>query len=161
VLEKEIEGELSEEKLRKTYEALKNVGSVEAEDENEIRIAMYDALQSEETVSMEEWDKILAREFNTFKEGEKYDYVTDLRRTFDESVSTPLEQKIFKKIPSHFFWDIKKPLGVREEVPINPYNPARKYPFESFFDMRRHQEWLKTKEENRNIACGVSQHNRI
>lgn len=58
---------------------------------------------------MEEWDKILAREFDTFKEGEKYDYVTDLRRTFDAGVSTSTAEKIFKKLPAHVFWDIKKP----------------------------------------------------
>lgn len=123
---------------------------------------MFDAIESEREVSIEEWDKILAREFNTFKEGEKYDYVTDLRRTFDKAVSTSTEEKIFRKIPDHVFWDIKKPLtGTHEELHLNPYNPARKYPFQSFFDMRRHQEWLKTKEENRNIANSVSQYNRI
>lgn len=66
---------------------MKNVSGIEAEDENEIRIAMFDQLE-EAGFSMEEWDQILAREFNTFKEGEKYDYVTDLRRTFDEGLST-------------------------------------------------------------------------
>lgn len=77
-------------------------------------------------------------------------------------MSTSTEQKIFKKIPAHVFWDIKKPLaGTNEEMYLNPYNTARKYPFQSFFDMRRHEEWLKAKEENRNIKAGVSQHNRI
>ena len=47
---------------------------------------MFDQIQSA-GFDIEEWDKILAREFDTFKEGEKYDYVTDLRRTFDSSVS--------------------------------------------------------------------------
>lgn len=57
--------------------------AIEGEEENDIRIAMFDAMESEQEMNIEEWDKILAREFNTFKEGEKYDYVTDLRRTFD------------------------------------------------------------------------------
>ncbi len=43
---------------------------------------MFDQMQAA-GVDTEEWDKILAREFNTFAEGEKYDYATDLRRTFD------------------------------------------------------------------------------
>lgn len=43
---------------------------------------MFDQIQ-QAGFDIEEWDKILAREFDTFKEGEKYDYVTDLRRTFD------------------------------------------------------------------------------
>lgn len=50
---------------------------------------MFDALQ-EAGVDTEEWDKILAREFDTFKKGEKYDYVTDMRRTFDTEVATPM-----------------------------------------------------------------------
>lgn len=59
---------------------------------------MFDQIQSA-GFDIEEWDKILAREFDTFKEGEKYDYVTDLRRTFDSSVSESTASKIFKKIP--------------------------------------------------------------
>ena len=105
---------------------------------------------------MEEWDKILSREFNTFKEGEKYDYVTDLRRTFDESVSTSTATKIFNKLPAHVFWDIKKPQSKEEEYYLNPYNTARKYPFESFFDMRRHEDWIQAKDEKRNINNSVS-----
>ena len=43
---------------------------------------MVDAIQANEA-TMEEWEEILSREFDTFKKGEKYDYVKDLRRTFD------------------------------------------------------------------------------
>ena len=82
-----VAGKLDEAKLREDFDRMKNVSGIEAEDENEIRIAMFDQLE-EAGFSMEEWDQILAREFNTFKEGEKYDYVTDLRRTFDEGLST-------------------------------------------------------------------------
>ena len=128
--------------------------------EADIRIAMFDAMESA-GIDIEEWDKILSREFNTFQEGEKYDYATDLRRTFDEGVSTSTASKIFKKIPAHVFWDIKKPQGTEQDFYINPYNPARKYPYQSFFDMRNHEEWLKDKEENRNLRNNVSKYNRI
>jgi hypothetical protein len=135
--------------------------ALEGEEEADIRIAMLDALESA-GIDIEEWDKILAREFNTFKEGEQYDYVTDLRRSFDEGVSTSTASKIFKKIPKHVFWDIKKPqTGTHQEFFMNPYNPARKYPFETFFDMRNHEEWLKTKEESRNIRNNVSKYTRL
>ena len=121
---------------------------------------MFDQM-AEAGIDMEEWDKILAREFDTFKEGEKYDYVTDLRRTYDEQLSQSQAQKIFKRIPAHVFWDIKKPLTQPKEYYLNPYNTARKYPYETFFDMRRHEAWLKSKEEKRNIDDNVSKHNRI
>ena len=86
----------------------------------------------------------------------------DLRATFDEGVSTSTADKIFKKMPAHVFWDIKKPQTTEQhEYYMNPYNPARKYPFETFFDMRNHEEWLKTKEENRNINANVSKYTRI
>ena len=152
---------MSNEKLREQYERSKEVQSVDAEDESEIRIAMLNAVE-DAGFSTEEGDKILAREFNTFAEGEKYDYATDLRRTFDSAVATPLETKIFKRIPKHVFWDIKKPLtGHQKDFFINPYNPARKYPFETFFDMRNHEEWLQSREEKRNITANISRHTRI
>ena len=85
-----------------------------------------------------------------------------MRATFDEGLSTPLAVKIFKKLPVHIFYDIKKPQAQEQsEHYMNPYNPARKYPYQSFFDMRNHEEWLKTKEENRNINNNVSRYTRI
>ena len=82
VTEEELAGRLQEDKLRESYDKLKSLGPIEGEDENEVRAAMFDQIQSA-GYDIEEWDKILAREFNTFAEGEKYDYATDLRRTFD------------------------------------------------------------------------------
>ena len=126
---------------------MRNLEVQEGEDEAEIRANMFDALENA-GIDVEEWDKILAREFDTFQKGEKYDYVTDLRRTFDTEVATPMATKVFRKIPSYVFWDIKKPRGSNnQEMFLNPYNPARKYPFENFFDMRRHEDWIQSKEE--------------
>jgi len=70
---------------------------------------MFDHM-TEAGYSNEEWDEILSREFNTFQKGEEYDYVKDLRRTYDEGLATSSYRKIFDKLPEHVFWDIKKPL---------------------------------------------------
>ena len=135
---------------------------MEADDPNEVNAAMLDAIEAS-GYDLGEWDEILSRELNTFKEGEKYDYVTDLRRTFNTEVSAPLSQKIFAKLPAHVFYDIKKPTvdAQQNEYHLNPYNTARKYPFQTFFDMRRHEEWIASREAQRNINNSVSMHNRI
>ena len=82
ITDKDIASQLDEEKMKVIFEKMKNMEVIEGEEEAEVRAAVFDAI-SESTFDQEEWDKILARELNTFKEGEKYDYVTDLRRTFD------------------------------------------------------------------------------
>lgn len=140
--DKDLGHELDEERLRAQFNKLSSQEALEGEDEAEVRASMFDAMERA-GVDIEEWDKILAREFDTFKSGEKYDYVTDLRRTFDTEVATPTARKIFKRLPSYVFWDIKKPVEKNyDEMYLNPYNTARKYPYESFFDMRRHEDWL-------------------
>jgi len=160
VSEKELSAELNEDKMRAAFDRMKAGEALEAGDEGEIRIAMYDALE-EAGYDLEEWDKVLAREMNTFKEGEKYDYSVDMRRTFDQGLATPTAAKIFAKIPDHVFWDIKTPRAKPDEHHINPYNPARKYPFQSFFDMRRHEDWIQSREDQRNLNTNISQHTRI
>ena len=58
--------------------------------------------------------------------------------------------------------DIKKPQGqVKQEMYLNPYNTARKYPFETFFDMRNHEDWLATKEHQRNLKQNISRWTKI
>ena len=106
--DKDMGGKLEESHLRSVYEKMKDIKEIEAEDENETRAAMFDTIE-ENGYDIAEWDKILAHEFDTFARGEKYDYVTDLRRTFDASISEPLTVKAFRKLPAHVFWDIKTP----------------------------------------------------
>ena len=108
VSEQEINKMIDQDKLRANFERAKNQEPMEGGDEAEVRAAVFDAA-TEAGYNTEEWDAILAREFDTFKEGEKYDYSKDLRHTFDASLGESLENKIFKKIPSHAFWDIKVP----------------------------------------------------
>ena len=77
-------------------------------------------------------------------------------------MSESTASKIFKKIPHHVFYDIKKPQqGTHKEYYLNPYNTARKYPFESFFDMRSHEDWIQSKEQMRNTTTNISRHTRI
>ena len=44
---------------------------------------------------------------------------------------------------------------------LNPYNTARKYPFETFFDMRNYEDWLHSKETKRNFRENISRHTNI
>lgn len=161
VSENEIARQIDQDRLRAKFDRANSEEPLEAGDEAEVRAAMYDeALEA--GYDMEEWDAILSRELDTFKPGEKYDYATDLRRTYDSSLGESLEAKIFKRLPSHVFWDIKTPRGnAKQEMYLNPYNTARKYPFETFFDMRNHEDWLQSRAEQRNLANNVSRHNRI
>ena len=41
---------------------------------------------------------------------------------------------------------------------MNPYNPARKYPNEDFFDIRTNEEWLRERKENMKMKANVSMH---
>lgn len=88
----------------------------------------------------------LDQELAIFKEGEKYDFVKDLKHAHKESIETSTANKIFKTIPDHVFWDIKKPFrDALENTTTNPWNPARKREFDSFFDQRSYEEWLEAR----------------
>lgn len=64
----------------------------------------------EKNISLDKWNSIIADELGVFKKDEEYDYVTDLRRNFDDVLAETKFDKIFKTIPEHVFWDIKRPL---------------------------------------------------
>ena len=98
----------------------------------------------------------MARELDIFKAGEDYDFVKDLREGFADGLRESAADKIFKTIPDHAFWDIKKPIHEDPDTLQNPYNPARKYPYDSFFDMRKHEAYHKRQTDKRNIAENVS-----
>lgn len=63
-----------------------------------------------DNVSLDAWNQILGEELGVFKYDEEYSFTTDLRRNFDASLAESKQQKIFKTIPEHVFFDIKKPL---------------------------------------------------
>ena len=96
---------------------------------------------------MERYHAVLDRELGKFAPGEEYSYVKDMSKAYAKGLATSEAEKIFKTIPDHVFWDIKKPLVAEERVNRNPYNPARNYPNHDFFDTRSQEQWLKSKNE--------------
>lgn len=89
-----------------------------------------------------EWNQIISDSLDTFKKGEKYDYVRDLKAAYGNSLSTTNEQKIFKTLPDYVFWDIKKPQGPKIFRRYNRYGQQRGREHNSFFDMRESEEYM-------------------
>ena len=79
-----------------------------------------------------------------------------MKDAFRNSLSKSASQKIFETIPEHTFWDIKKPLVGEEEKPMNPYNSFRKYPYDSFFDMRDYEEYMDRRTKKENLRDNIS-----
>ena len=77
-------GSLTDEaKARQLYELYKNDQTCEeADDSDEIRIAIVKDAESEFDVDREALREKMDNEFAAFLKGEKYDYATDLRRSF-------------------------------------------------------------------------------
>lgn len=92
---------------------------------------------------IDQWNDYIDKELSVFKAGEKYDYVKDIRIAFADGLKTTTADKILETIPAHAFWDIKKPLSREYNYYMNPYNPARKYHGESFFDIRKTEAWMR------------------
>jgi len=100
-----------------------------------MRVALLDELQKNSPFTVEEFEDVLDKEFSIFKAGEKYDFPTDMKRAYSESLAKSSIMKIFETLPDHVFWDVKKPQMGTHQKYINPNNPFRQYPFDSFFDM--------------------------
>jgi len=73
-------------------------------------------------------------------------------------MKTSTQQKIFSTIPDHYFWDIKTPLEKPTERIFNSYNPFRRSPYESFFDMREQEEFFERREHKQNLRDNISTH---
>ena len=43
---------------------------------------------------------------------------------------------------------------------MNPYNPFRKYPYSSFFDLREYEEYMDRRTKKNNLKDAVSIHRR-
>lgn len=107
---------------------------------------------------LDNWNEYLDRELSVFKDGAKYDYVTDIADAYKAGLAKPLASKIFDTIPDHVFWDIKRPINAEKRLPMNPYNPARRVANDSFFEFRVQESWMKERREKRLIAPAVSKH---
>lgn len=80
-----------------------------------MRVAMFQEIE-ENGFDTEELNDIMARELNIFTDGEDYNFVKDLRDGFADGLRESAAEKIFKTIPDHVFWDIKKPLQEDQET---------------------------------------------
>jgi len=149
-----------DEKLRVEYERLKaaNTGALEVseDDENELRMALLDDMEQNSPFSSEEFNEVLDKEFSIFKNGDKYDFVRDLRDAFAPSLERPASEKIIDTIPEYVFWDIKTPQNADPQRFMNPYNSFRQYHISSFFDSREYEEYMDRRTKKTNIQDGVS-----
>lgn len=145
--------------LHQRMSAAAEVWDVDPEDEDAWRAALFDDLAAEKSpFKIEEFHAVLDKELAVFKKGEKYDFVKDLKDAYKDSLSTPLEQRIFQTIPDHAFWDIKKPQTEAPRKRENRYNPFRGREYENFFEMRDAEEYLDQSERQRNLNNSVSKH---
>jgi hypothetical protein len=108
----------------------------------------------------DELNALMDKHISVFKEGQKYDFSEDLKSAFSKTLSKSLAEQILETVPEHAFWDIKKPRTTEEDKIMNPYNPFRKYPFESFFDMRENEEYNDRRYFKKNLRDNVSTYRR-
>lgn len=163
--EKELSGlKLGDEAhLRELYNRFNADGEVwdcDPEDEEAWNNVLVEELDNEKSpFKVEEFRSVLDKELGVFQKEDKYDFVKDLKEAYSESLSTPMEKQIFKTIPAHAFWDIKKPQhqagSYKRE---NRYNPFRGREYNDFFDMRDSEEYLSESAHHRNLNNSVSSH---
>lgn len=55
---------------------------LEEEDEMEARVKILTRLEQEDAFTFDDFNAVLDRELSVFKEGEKYDYVKDVRDAY-------------------------------------------------------------------------------
>jgi hypothetical protein len=133
--EREVNFGLTEEGMRKEFDLRNNLESMdfgEAEG-NDLRVMFFDQMEQDSPFNENDWSAVISKEFNVFQEGEKYDYVKDMRHAYSEGLSKSLSDKIFETIPDYVFWDIKKPINMETNHHIHRYNPARPLTETSFF----------------------------
>ena len=82
---------------------------LETEDELDQRIKILENLERESPSTLDEFNQELDRELSIFKDGEKYDFVKDIKDAYKDSLSKSQAERILETIPDHTFWDIKTP----------------------------------------------------
>lgn len=119
-------------------------------------------LMNERSTDPEAFMKKLDNELNVFKEGEEYDFVTDMKMAYAESLSKSNVQQIMSTLPDHVFWDIKAPLHKPWKLEINKWNPWRGGPLQrTFFEIRDWEKYNKERYEFRNIDRAISHYRRF
>ena len=151
---------VDEEKARAEYERLKNVNSgtleVSEDDLDELRIALISELEQNSPLTIDEFNSVLDKEFSVFKEGEKYDFVKDMRDAFASGLERPAIDRIMDTIPDHAFWDIKLPQQEDPQRFMNPYNSFRQYHISTFFDAREYEEYMDRRNKKNNLRDSIS-----
>lgn len=133
VEDKELNQDLlnDEDRLRAEHDRLKESNTTtlalaSEEDEEEMRIALLEDMDKNQTFNEDEFNEILDKEFSVFKSGEKYDYVRDIKDAFSRTQEKSAASRILSTIPDHVFWDIKSPSeSTIHQKFMNPYNPFR------------------------------------
>lgn len=152
----------SEERMRQRYERVASSAEawdVDPEDEDAWRAALVDDLDGQNKhFKLEDFHAVLDKELGVFAQGEKYNFSKDLKDAYKNSLATSLEHQMFKTIPDHVFWDIKKPLIDSGFVRQNRYNPFRGREYSNFFEMRDAEEYLDMGKQHRNLNRSVSRH---
>jgi len=133
--EREVNLGLTEEGMRKEFDLRNNLESMDfgEVEGNDMRVIFFEQMEQDSPFNENDWSAIISKEFNVFQEGEKYDYVKDMRHAYSEGLSKSLSEKIFETIPDYVFWDIKKPINMEQNYHIHRYNPARPLTETSFF----------------------------
>ena len=139
-----------------------NFGVLEAseDDINELRVALMEEMEQNSPFKEEEFTDVLDQEFSVFKNGDKYDFVKDMRDAFAQGLEKPASEKILDTIPEHAFWDIKTPQKADPQRFMNPYNSFRKYHVSSFFDSREYEEYMDRRTRKQNLRDNISTYRR-
>lgn len=158
-------GVADEEKQKQVYEKRKgksnDVWDLDEEDEEAFRLALVQELEEQNTpFDIQQFHAQLNKELGIFQEGEKYSFVKDLKEAYADSLRKTSDQAIFESIPSHFFWDIKKPLQKAPFVRENRYNPFRGAEYDSFFEARDAEAYMDRISQKHNKDPSVSLHRR-
>ncbi len=125
-------------------------------DEEEIRLRILKEIDN----GMFSEDALNAQfnDLSVFKNGEEYDFVTDLHRGYQDSLKKSTAEAIFETLPDHVFWDIKKPLGKDQINVKNNFNPFRQHPFTSFFDYTSWEEYSDMRLKKENVKDATSKY---
>jgi len=159
IVDKDVEIACSEEKARKQFELIKEDGTLEEEDgSDELRVQMTKSSDEVGNIEVDMLREKMEAEFASFLKGEKYDYVTDMRKAFAYDLAKPMSYKIFKTLPDYVFWDIKKPRQEELETYDNPYNSGRAHPHVNFFETRKLEDWHNIRKDKRFLDAGVSRY---
>lgn len=81
-----------------------------------------------------------------------------MRRQFDSTLQESKLIKLFKTLPDHVFFDIKKPLNRHYKTPLrlNYINPTRKHWADDFFDLRHLEEWRLNRNTKRDLKQDIT-----